>query len=371
MEYVFTCNKNYSNLALYELTKYDETFTLIEWLDDEVGYGVSLLEYKDMKQLIACTPIIFTRHIFKVDIIIKYDNAREKIVDLCSEKLKKNKTFCIQTRLAHGVDKKISLTENISEILVQNGYQLDVAFGEQIVSVFGVNSRLYVGISDFVYNISHWKGGMPHYSSTNKYGFVSRAEYKLREALESYNIDISKMKKGADLGAAPGGWTKVLSDGGIEVSSIDPSYLKKEIECKSNVIYYHMRVEEYLKLSINDKFDIVVNDMKMDVVKSINVINSFYEKIMNGGIVIMTFKLPHEFSYKNIRQHLNRFKGFEIIGCRQFFHNRSEITVVLKKNIDLKEQVQRIETSEVKTEKLKKKKVKGHFSKKIMRKYKK
>ena len=34
------------------------------------------------------------------------------------------------------------------------------------------------------------------------------------------------MEKGADLGAAPGGWTKVLVDCGLECTSIDPSFLK-------------------------------------------------------------------------------------------------------------------------------------------------
>lgn len=172
---------------------------------------------------------------------------------------------------------------------------------------------------------------MPHYSSDLSYGFISRAEFKLKEALEVFQININNMKTGADLGAAPGGWTKVLAEKGIDVISIDPSYLNREILKKSNVTYYHMLVERYLELHESTKFDIIVNDMKMDVKKSINIINKFYEKIHENGIVIMTFKLPHEISYKRICEYLTMFNGFEVVGCRQLFHNRSEITVVVKK----------------------------------------
>ena len=173
---------------------------------------------------------------------------------------------------------------------------------------------------------------MPHYSSSKEYKFVSRAEFKLLEAIECFGLDLSNMKIGADLGSAPGGWTKVLVDNDIKCVSIDPSYLRDEISKNPKVIYYHMKVEEYLLLNDKTQFDIVVNDMKMDVLKSISIVNQFYNKIKDNGIVVITFKLPHEFSYCDLHKCFSAFNGYTIIGVRQLFHNRSEITVILKKD---------------------------------------
>lgn len=368
MEYIFTCNKDYFKLAIYELKKFDLTFNLIDWLENGVGFGTSQLNPYDLSNLIINTPIIFVRHIFEVNAILEYDIVEEKIVDLCRERLDISQTFSIQTRFAHGSKKKLNLTDWLSKVLIQDGFKMDITASKQIVSIFGTEEHFYIGINNAKYNLSHWKGGMPHYASTKEFEFVSRAEYKLKEALDNFNIDITKIKKGADLGAAPGGWTKVLADNGIEVSSIDPSYLNKEIERKPQVKYYHMRVEEYLELPIEDRFDIVVNDMKMDVSKSIKIINSFYNRIVNQGIVIMTFKLPHEFSYKGIQQYLNEFIGFEVIGCRQLFHNRSEITVALKKKEKINNNDAIINDDDSKEKTINRPKKKKKLSKKLMRK---
>ena len=82
-----------------------------------------------------------------------------------------------------------------------------------------------------------------------------------------------------------------------------------------------MLVEDYLKLENDEQFDIVVNDMKMDVGKSVNIINQFYDRIKEDGIVIITFKLPHEYNYSSIKKWIGSFNGFQLIGARQLFHN--------------------------------------------------
>lgn len=71
MIYIFTCNEKYKKLAIYELEKFDRSFQFREWLDKEVGLFESELESQQLKNLIVCTPIIFVRHLFKVDGFIK------------------------------------------------------------------------------------------------------------------------------------------------------------------------------------------------------------------------------------------------------------------------------------------------------------
>ena len=55
--------------------------------------------------------------------------------------------------------------------------------------------------------------------------------------------------------------------------------------------------------------------------------------------MIVTFKLPHEYSYSSIKRWIGNFNGFQLIGARQLFHNRSEITVALKKRDELRKKI--------------------------------
>ena len=332
--FIFTCNSKYEQLAIYELGKNDDSFRFVVWLREGVGLFETRISNEELCIRIKEMPIIFVRHIFRVDgtnSIYNIDDMIDEILSQLKKQFLSQRTFSIQYR--GNVDSQDnSLTVKIAEEIKKSGYIIDVTNSEIIISLFLKDEKVYWGIGDENNNLSHWKGGMPHYSSAQKYRFVSRAEFKLLEAIECFNVDVSKMKRGADLGAAPGGWTKVLISNGIECTSIDPSYLKPEIANDSRVKYYHMTVEEYIKLNLHNTFDIVVNDMKMDVEKSINIINQFYHKINDDGIVIITFKLPHEFNYKDIVNNIDKFEGFSLIGARQLFHNRSEITVILRKD---------------------------------------
>ena len=56
--------------------------------------------------------------------------------------------------------------------------------------------------------------------------------------------------------------------------------------------------------------------------------NQLYPK----GLAIMTLKLPEQKRKPAIEHSLSILqKGYEIIGVRQLFHNRSEITVAMRK----------------------------------------
>lgn len=335
--YIFTCNSKNSKLAVYEFERNDKSFSFIKWIDEGVGLFEIMLNNEELCEYIKLKPIIFVRHIFKIDGISNLNEFVDVIVSYCKNNIEKYSSFTVQTRCSKKTSISIgNISTRIVGILSNEEYKLDVANSKYIISIFIDGDTVFWGIGNGKYNLSHWKGGMPHYSPTSKYNFVSRAEYKLIEALECFGIDIKNMEKGADLGAAPGGWTKVLVNNGLECTSIDPSFLKPEIVNNSKVKYYHMLVEDYLKINNSDQFDIVFNDMKMDVGKSVNIINQFYDKIKEEGIVIITFKLAHEYNYSFIKKWLDGFNGFVLIGARQLFHNRSEITVVMRKNNKLR-----------------------------------
>ena len=381
--FIFTCNPQYIKLTLYEFGRYDPSFQLVKWLEDGIGLGETGLNITDLYECIIKSPIIFVRHIFEVQKTFSIKTDAEDLSSLCIEEvlsmdaLPDDRTFCVQLRNSRkmyteeaGQD---SMSAVIAAALEQKGYKLDIYNGEMIVSIYAAEAEAYMGINEAVYNLSHFKGGMPHYASTKDYDFVSRAEFKLLEAITSFNINLSDMTNAADLGAAPGGWTKVLVDAGLNCVSIDPGYLDKKIVKNPRVSYYHMMVEEYLKQEHNEVFDLVVNDMKMDVGKSVAIINKFYPKIRDRGYVIITFKLKNGFSYKtDILDPIKKLNGFELIGARQLFHNRSEITVVLRKTTSSGcHDIKNINSTRKSNKpKQKKSNERGNLSKKLERKYK-
>ena len=332
MQFIFTCQPSSSNIAVGELNKKDNSFEFTKWLDEGIGLANTNLNSNEFANLVKCSPIIFIRHIAKVDNTFNYNqNWKDEVLELAKQFLNKNKTFSIQLR--HN-----KLSFNFSEIISylstkiqEQGFCLDVKNSQQIISLFMDTNKIYFGISDVQHNLSKFKSGNPHYREEED--FISRAEFKLTEALDVFNIDLKDVKSAADFGSAPGGWTKVLAKKGINVVSIDPAKLDQSVLSLKNVTHKKMTIQEYFFHHNSVKFDMIVNDMKMDVKKSIELSLNFFDKLNKNGILIMTFKLPKHYNLKFIESNLNiLLKKFNLISARQLFYNRSEITVALQKN---------------------------------------
>jgi Predicted SAM-dependent methyltransferase len=338
MEFIFTCQKNNSKLPVYEFGLYDESFEFLSWLDEETGLARTALSAEELRAVVCDCPVIFVRHMFRADLTVSAaDDYVQTIADMCAARLNVTDTFSVQLRSAAFAEPCVDvkgLASQIADKLVSDGYELDIKNGAQAVSVFVGTDKIYAGADYVENNLSKWKGGMPRFAQSDDFDFVSRSEYKLVDVLDSLSDDaISHCKTALDLGAAPGGWTKVLTDRGIKTVSVDPNKLDEGLRKHKYVKYYPMRAEQYIKINNGDTFDIIVNDMKMDAEKSIDLMMKFRGRLSDGGVIILTFKLPHVFSYKSILKNIDfiKSKGFEIIRARQFFHNRSEITVAARK----------------------------------------
>jgi tRNA(Ser,Leu) C12 N-acetylase TAN1 len=62
---------------------------------------------------------------------------------------------------------------------------------------------------------------------------LNRSEFKLIEAVEDFGIEIGRIKRCIDIGAAPGGWTHFLLDNGVKVLAIDSAPLAYSLLPKS------------------------------------------------------------------------------------------------------------------------------------------
>lgn len=330
MKYIITFNEQSKNLCFSELKNLNANFKELLSLNDEQSLVQINLPFRELSSLILKKPCIFVRHIFAIDnIYSKPVNIAQIISDLLPM-INQQKSFSVQflTNINHA-DCQIKV-ELLAKALENMGYVLNIKAPEQIVSVYETQENIYIGLGDEKTNLSSFKAGMPHFSKKNE--FISRAEYKLLEAIDLCKIDLTSFKFGADLGSAPGGWTKVLSNSNIITHSIDPANLAPKIKELPNVKHFRMTTEKYLQKYDYSNFDIIVNDMKMDINLSSDIVLDFYDRLADGGIVIMTFKLAKNFNYNNIMQCIKKLqKKYNLLLARQLFHNRSEITIALQK----------------------------------------
>jgi len=75
--------------------------------------------------------------------------------------------------------------------------------------------------------------------------------------------------------------------------------------------------------------------MKMDARASIEIMLNFAKYLTPSGIAVMTLKMPKanepKIALEMIREDLEWLRsGFEVIGARQLYHNRSEVTVAMR-----------------------------------------
>ena len=133
-----------------------------------------------------------------------------------------------------------------------------------------------------------------------------------------------------DLGAAPGGWTRVLRQKGLSVVAVDPAELHPSLGKDNEVTHKQETAQDFLRTNTT-YFDLIVNDMRIDSRKSAQMMVSFATTLKVDGYGILTLKLPQSNPYKLMSHSFNILKEeFEIVNARNLFHNRHEVTLVVK-----------------------------------------
>ena len=344
---ILTAEADFLDLALAELHKAAPDAQTTP-LADGVLLVNSSRSFFDLAEEWRLAPPIFVRHICPVqeivplrnqlntDIAILCQHITETILPLVDPDL----PFSVQTRvLADLPYKPFDLNTPLAEILSSGGAPLDVRNPQQILSVVCAAGSAqadatrntpvaYLGLSLALNNLSNWAGGVRRFAREE--GQVSRSEFKLLEALEIFKIKLPARGVALDLGASPGGWTRVLRQKDQYVTAVDPGDLDPRIAADRGVRHKRMTAEQYLA-DEPDQFDLIVNDMRMDARDSARMMVAYARQLYRHGLAIMTLKLPEQ-NRRPIIDHAFKLlqEAYAIAGARQLFHNRSEITVYLR-----------------------------------------
>lgn len=321
---MITCNDNTRKHLVDEFNYYKIPGNL-EWLSDTEVLLDTPLDLETFKDRIINYPLIFVRHFFKVDAIISIDDLNI-LKDL---HLDPTMSFSIQLRTPVELRKDMVAYRNeLVDIYQAKDFSLNVKEPQQILTLFVEGDLIYYGLSRSHELISKWAGGAIHFSRS--LATISRAEYKLREAFDTFPLNYTG-NIAIDLGAAPGGWTKVLHDYGFEVYAIDPADLDAHLLSIPTIHHQKMTSQQFLKNHRNFSCDILVNDMKMSSRQSIHILEDFADTLTQDGYAIITIKLPKNYSFKDVLESLEQLRHhFKIINARQLFHNRNEFTAILK-----------------------------------------
>ncbi|HEU5380427.1 MAG TPA: SAM-dependent methyltransferase [Ktedonobacteraceae bacterium] len=348
---IITAHAEFLDSALHELKHLERQLRSVEILTPGIAL-CSVPDPRSFPRIVAEARPIFVRHLAPVQRIVQLHNTEADLPALAVALaemptfalLERGQHFAVQTRLVQseeGGQKHAYSGGRINQLLAaavveETGAVEDIKTPQIVVSLLCTQDRAYMGVSLARDNLSAWPGGMRHFAQTAEQ--ISRAEFKLLEALEVFGVSLPEHGRALDLGAAPGGWTRLLLEAGLKVVAVDPAKLDPRLFRRPGLIHFRGYAERYLEIEEPGKrpqlFDVILNDMRMDARDAARLLIEMRGKLRSDGFILSTLKLPHATAsidpLKNLREAISLLsRYFDIVQARQLFHNRQEVTVIV------------------------------------------
>lgn len=305
-----------------------------------LGPGLRLLEvdgsFEDAAKKVREDRPVFVRHIQPVheELEIRNDAAVDLpalhvIAPTLADRLGPGQPFAAQVRMLELMSyRPFDVQQVLQGAGIERDLEVQIKDPPQVINVLVDAGRAYLGTSSTADNLSTWPGGARRYA--REPGQISRSEFKLLEAMEAFGVRTESGEEALDLGAAPGGWTRVLVERGAKVHAIDTGELDARMREHRDVSFIRMRAQDVARRSGLPRFSFVVNDLRMDARDSARVMNEMLRILAPSGRAVMTVKLPRSKPVAVLEAAITILrKGYAVQGVRHLFHNRNEVTVSL------------------------------------------
>lgn len=287
----------------------------------------------------ACreTPVVFVRHLTQVGEtipLIDITDGLPKAVEQMDARVAdwpKTTPLTLQVWAAEGgpVGQQTEIDRALRSHLTEAGYDVQRSASPLTLHLCVTRRGLIVGGGSTADTLADWPGGRVRLRRSPEE--VSRAEHKLEEAIMVLGLPLPAGGVAVDLGASPGGWTQVLSRRGFEVHAVDPADLAPSVAADPNVTHERMTAGRFFA-ERKVGADVVVNDMRMEPLLSCDVMLQAARTLKRGGLAVVTLKIPESAPAKVVAMSLERLRrSYEILGARQLYHNRREVTVALRR----------------------------------------
>lgn len=216
--------------------------------------------------------------------------------------------------------------ERLTELVRQCGGEPVVQNPSRILSVTGDEAVAALGLSTPGENLSDWPGGEIRFRREDEQ--VSRAAFKLLEALERFDLEVRPGQEALDLGAAPGGWSYVLLQRGLAVTAVDTGELAPSVLGHPRLTFLRQNAE---KVQFGpQRFDLITCDLSWNPLNTARMVLRLAPSARPGAHLLLTVKLMLANPTRTIRQVAEILdQGFRLVRTKQLFHNRDEVTMHL------------------------------------------
>lgn len=293
-----------------------------------------------MPAALAVLKPVFVRHLMPVGAEVTVAGRREADLYAILEAARRVSTeltgraFMVQCRCVgeHGYrarDVEVFVGEAIEAaggipVLPEDEVPADAA--PQVISIYVYGDTAFLGCSSAAENLA------PHCDEcrlcSDQPRVICRAELKLQEALRRFRLQVGT-GRALDLGAAPGGWTWLLAGLGMEVVAVDPADLDPRVSALPGVVHVRGRAEAF---ESGCMFDLLVNDVYLAPLESAGVMVRSARYLKPGAPALMTAKLANRRSVAALAAVRAALEpAYEELGARNLFHNRREITLLLRR----------------------------------------
>lgn len=230
----------------------------------------------------------------------------------------------------------------VSPLATEVAAQVEAASGQAALAfnrVASVNDRVFdivivepdewwYGYHVASHTAGRWPGGVPVIDTSVE--TVSRAYFKLREALLWSGITIKPGDVCAEIGSAPGGACQLLLEIGATVIGIDPAEMEDEILKHERFTHVRKRSSEVRKKDFS-AVKWLISDMSVTPTYTLDAIEEIvsHDRVSVTGVV-MTMKLSDWKIVDDIPAFIKRARGlgFKFVRSRQLAFNRREFCMV-------------------------------------------
>jgi 23S rRNA (cytidine2498-2'-O)-methyltransferase len=347
------------NLAVRELREEFGRDLGIERISGDLGRIESgALPIAELAKACDAGRIMFVRHLSQEIATFPPDDVppAHELADLVLAELPRHpKALAVQT-WTDGAGTGGSFYHLLADALGERGVEVSRSGQDVVVSCFISRKTVILGVNQLDHSLSDWPGGRMRLARSDDR--VSRSEFKLEEAIQTFHLALTPGElqslaghptpsgrpspgglrtrggflapggKALDLGASPGGWTRILREYGQEVWSVDPGALDPRIAGDRGIHHVPTTAGRFFHDN-RVRFDVLVNDMRMDQVMSARVMLDAVPHLRRGALAIVTLKGGGRNPLDSARRGIDLLtKEYAVLHARQLHHNRRELTVI-------------------------------------------
>ncbi|MCL5429991.1 MAG: SAM-dependent methyltransferase [Candidatus Marsarchaeota archaeon] len=332
MRYLLFVDNRFRKEGLEELDKYgkDAAISLEKGGKYDLGNSIIMLSSsKSLKLKGKTIQPTFISNILPVSSILKFKHGDyDEIVRCLKKKLKKNISFKIEALNVNSVSKENakSIEVKIGQELEKLGFTADLGNPSIMVYIVLAADNAFVCIAKKGALI---KDSLDEFRKRHRKALINRAEFKIEEAFDAFDIDKKRLKLVLDIGAAPGGWTNYVSRLGAKVLAVDPAPLYYEKLNMKNVVHINKGAQDIeLGAFRNIRFDALLIDANIYPSKSAELANKFADKLNKGAYLVLTVKIVDRKAAKHIREAKELLsEKYGSIKLKKLPHNRMELTL--------------------------------------------